>query len=212
MTTLKNIGGDMSESGIVLLLEDNPTILDLNRRMLEKEGVMVLTAKTIAEARERIKLAIPDVAVLDIMLPDGSGLDFLAELREVCDAPVLFLTAKAERADLIAGLTAGGNDYITKPYDIDEFCARIFSFLWLTGIMRKQQTPNDKPLYASVLSEKELTVAVLAAKGHSNKEIGEKVYLSESRVKTCLSGIYRKLDLSDKTDKRELLAAMLNVK
>ena len=106
--------------GIVLLVEDNPKILDINRRLLEKEGFMVLTAKNIAEAQERIKIAAPDVAVLDIMLPDGSGLDFLSELRKVCDAPALFLTAKAERADVLEGLRAGGNGYMTKPYDIDE--------------------------------------------------------------------------------------------
>jgi len=119
----------MANNGIILLVEDNQKILDLNRRMLEKEGLMVLIAKTLEEARERIRIAVPDVAVLDIMLPDGSGLDFLSELREVCGAPVLFLTAKAERADVIAGLTAGGNDYITKPYDIDELRERVVNFL-----------------------------------------------------------------------------------
>ncbi|WP_461257117.1 response regulator, partial [Treponema sp. R80B11-R83G3] len=96
----------MEEKGIVLLLEDNEKILDINRRMLEKDGLVVLTAQTIEQARERIKIAVPDVAVLDIMLPDGSGLDFLEELREVSDAPVLFLTAKAKRADVLAGLKA----------------------------------------------------------------------------------------------------------
>jgi len=96
-------------NGVVLLLEDNTKILDINRRILEKDGLLVLTAESIAQARERIKITIPDVAVLDIMLPDGSGLDFLDELREVCDAPVLFLSAKAKRADVLAGLKAGGN-------------------------------------------------------------------------------------------------------
>jgi DNA-binding NarL/FixJ family response regulator len=62
---------------------------------------------------------------------------------------------------------------------------------------------------ASILSEKELAVAMLAARGLLNKEIAEKVFLSESRVKTCLSGIYRKLSLSDKDNKRELLAEIL---
>ena len=194
----------MAERGIVLLLEDNPKILDLNRRMLEKEGLMVLTAKTLEEARERIKIVVPNVVVLDIMLPDGSGLDFLAELRDACGAPALFLTAKAERSDVIAGLTAGGNDYITKPYDIDEFRARIMGFLRLVNSVKKQRK------LSSLLSEKELSVALCAAEGMSNKDIACKVFLSESRVKTCLSGVYRKLSISGKKNKRNLLAQILN--
>ena len=203
----------MPGNGIVLLLEDNAKILDINRRMLEKEGIMVLTAKTIAEARERIKIAVPDVAVLDIMLPDGSGLDFLSELREVCEAPALFLTAKAERSDILAGLTAGGNDYITKPYDIDEFRMRVTGFLRLAGSAKthKSRSSGACPAPASSLTEKELAVALLAAQGLYNKEIAGRVYLSESRVKTCLSGIYRKLGIADKENKRDLLARMLEV-
>ncbi len=198
----------MSDKKIVLLLEDNVQILDLNRRMLEEEGLMVLTAKTIAEARECLKIAVPDVAVLDIMLPDGSGIDFLAELRLVCDAPVLFLTAKTEQDDILKGLAVGGNDYITKPYDIDEFCMRVTGFLRLMG--SRSGRDDAQPLIdISQLSKKELEVALLAAGGEKNKEIADKVFLSESRVKTCLSTIYRKLGISDKENKRDLLAQIL---
>lgn len=198
----------MVERGIVLLLEDNPKILDINRRLLEKEGLMVLTAKTVEEARERIKIAIPDAAVLDIMLPDGCGLDFLAELQEVCDAPALFLTAKTEREDVLAGLTAGGNDYISKPYDIDEFRARVMGFIRLVDSVKSRRRSSVN--ISSLLSEKELSVALYAAEGLSNKDIADKVYLSESRVKTCLSSVYRKLGITDKKDKRNTLADILN--
>ena len=198
----------MSNEGIVLLLEDNIKILDLNRRMLEKEGLMVLVAKTVEEARERLKVAIPDVAVLDIMLPDGSGIDFLSELREYGNVPVLFLTAKTERADILAGLTAGGNDYISKPYDIDEFRARVLGFVRLVNSGRTKNTPAKS---ASLLSMSELSVALFAVKGMSNKEIADRVYLSESRVKTCLSGVYRKLGITDEREKRKLLSEMLEV-
>jgi len=193
----------MAEKGIILILEDNEKILNINRRMLEKEGLVVLTAQTIEQARERIKIAVPDVAVLDIMLPDGSGLDFLDELREVCDAPVLFLTAKAKHTDVLAGLSAGGNDYITKPYDIDEFRMRVLNFLRLSGSVKTR---------AALLTEKELVVAMFAARGMLNKEIAEEVNLSESRIKTCLSGIYRKLGIAEKDNKRELLAGLLKTK
>jgi DNA-binding response OmpR family regulator len=122
-----------NESKIILLVEDNPKILAANRRILERDGHRTLTATTLAETRERLKSAVPDMIVLDIMLPDGSGLDFMRELREICDAPVLFLTAKTERNDRLAGLRAGGNDYISKPYDIDELRERVAAFLRLSA-------------------------------------------------------------------------------
>ena len=200
----------MPEKGVVLLVEDNPKIMDINRRMLEKEGIIVLTAKTLAEARERIRIVRPDVAVLDIMLPDGNGIGFFSELREVYKVPVLFLTAKAEHDDILAGLSAGGNDYITKPYDIDEFRMRVLNFLRLADFAKIQLSHSSASAEtSSMLSEKELAVALLAAKGLFNKEIAEKVFLSESRVKTCLSGIYRKLGISNKDKKRDLLAEIL---
>ncbi|MDR2132689.1 MAG: response regulator transcription factor [Clostridiales Family XIII bacterium] len=117
----------------VLLVEDNPKLLSLNCRILENAGHRVMKAKNLAEARAHLKAAAPDAVVLDIMLPDGSGLDFMPELRETCDAPVLFLTAKTEREDKLAGLRAGGNDYITKPYDIDELRERVAAFLRLSA-------------------------------------------------------------------------------
>jgi DNA-binding response OmpR family regulator len=73
------------------------------------------------------------VVVLDIMLPDGDGVEFLPEIRERSDAAVLFLTAKTERADKLAGLRAGGNDYLTKPYDIDELRAKVANFMALVA-------------------------------------------------------------------------------
>jgi DNA-binding NarL/FixJ family response regulator len=177
--------------------------------MLEKEGLMVLTARTIVDARELLKIAVPDVAVLDIMLPDGSGLDFLSELRLICNAPVLFLTAKVEREDILVGLTAGGNDYILKPYDIDEFRARVLGFLRFADSLKSKKKTSVS--LSSLLSEKELTVALYAAEGLSNKDIAVKVFLSESRIKTSLSAIYRKLGITDKKDKRNILADILNV-
>jgi DNA-binding response OmpR family regulator len=198
----------MSKKGIVLLVEDNPQILDINRRVLEDEGLTVLTAATLAEARQRLAIAAPDVVVLDIMLPDGSGLDFLPELRKACASPVLFLTAKVERDDILAGLRAGGNDYITKPYDIEEFQVRVTSFLRLIETAKAPQISTNTAA-SSGLTERELSIALLAARNNSNKEIGNKFNLSESRVKAILSEIYRKFGITEQDNKRELLAGKL---
>lgn len=126
----------MAEPGIVLLVEDNADILNNNRRVLEQAGHTVLCAATLAEAHAVLSGTRPDVIVLDIMLPDGSGLTLCRELREAHEIPVLLLTALGEKAEVIEGLRAGGNDYIIKPYDIDEFAARVEAQMRLSSRMR----------------------------------------------------------------------------
>ena len=124
----------------VLIVEDNKAMLRLNARMLSGAGHVVLAAETLAEAREQLKSHTPDAVVLDIMLPDGNGLDFLQEIREDSDAPVLLVTSLGDKDDRLAGLRAGGDDYITKPYDIDELVARVNAFL------RRERMHREKPV------------------------------------------------------------------
>ena len=115
----------------VLLIEDNKQIMDGNSRMLEREGFDAPAALTLAEARAHIEQCKPNAIVLDIMLPDGSGLDFMRELRESENSgiPVLLLTGLTTKEDIIRGLKAGGDDYLTKPYDFSELMARIEALL-----------------------------------------------------------------------------------
>lgn len=109
----------------ILLVEDNEKLNDGNRRMLEAEGYKVLTAKTIAEAREQLSHFSPDIILLDIGLPDGSGLDFLEEYRLTSDVPVLMLTGYGETADIVKGFNDGCDDYLTKPYTFTELLVRL---------------------------------------------------------------------------------------
>lgn len=113
----------------VLLVDDNQRILEANRRILTKAGYNVRTAANLAQARLALVECPPDAVVLDVMLPDGNGLDFLQELREVTLAPVLLLTSLGDRDDRIRGLRSGGDDYITKPYDIEELRERVAAAL-----------------------------------------------------------------------------------
>ena len=112
-------------SGTVLLVEDNPDLNSVNRRALELRRYSVHVATTLAEAREWLKEAEPDVILLDVMLPDGDGFGFCREIRARTQAHILFLTAKAEHEDIVAGLAAGGDDYITKPFHAQELLARV---------------------------------------------------------------------------------------
>ena len=115
----------------ILLIEDNEAIQQLNKEMLEEEGgYKVRTAMNIAEARESIKQFTPNLIVLDIMLPDGSGLDFLKELRQAgSDVSVLLLTALSESSDEVKGIREGGDDYVSKPYDNEVLLVRIEKLL-----------------------------------------------------------------------------------
>ena len=115
----------------ILLVEDNEQIMEGNRRMLLREGFDTYAAPTLRDARARICERRPDAIVLDIMLPDGSGLDFIRELRESENSgiPILLLTGLTTKDDIIRGLKAGGDDYLTKPYDFSELMARIEALL-----------------------------------------------------------------------------------
>jgi DNA-binding response OmpR family regulator len=201
----------MAENNIVLIVEDNVRILDLNRQILEKDGFMVLRAQTLKAARDLLEVTAPAVAVLDITLPDGSGLDLLPDLRQK-GAAVLILTAKAKHKDLLAGLAAGGTTYMTKPYDIKEFRLRVRNLLDLVNDTRTQylaKAVRAQPPVAG-LSPKELGVALMAARGSCNKEIAAQLNLSESRIKALLGEIYNKLDIADCKDKRAKLAELLD--
>ena len=108
-----------------------------NERMLKRRGYEVITALTLAQARIAICAQMPDLFVLDIMLPDGSGLDFMAELRKYSQTPILLLTGLTTPEDIVRGLTAGGDDYLAKPYDFGVLLARVEALL-----RRAQQVPE----------------------------------------------------------------------
>ncbi len=115
----------------ILLVEDNEKILKGNMRLLMWEGYTVDTATTILEAEKRIKENFPDVIILDIMLPDGSGIDFMKKLRDsyLSNVSILLLTGLGTQEDIVRGLSKGGDDYMTKPYDFSVLLARIEALL-----------------------------------------------------------------------------------
>ena len=104
---------------LVLLVEDNPHIMDINTAALTMRGCRVLQAATVQACREQLRLHDVELIVLDILLPDGDGLTLCREIKENYDIPILFLSALGENEDIIQGLTAGGDDYLPKPYDLN---------------------------------------------------------------------------------------------
>jgi len=109
----------------LLIVEDDRRLSYINSRALEVTGYEVHTAFTLAEARQQLSEAAPDVILLDVKLPDGSGVDFCREIRTVTSAYIIFLTSVSDYDSELDGLLAGGDDYLRKPYGIDLLRARV---------------------------------------------------------------------------------------
>jgi two-component system OmpR family response regulator len=119
----------------VLVVDDEPTIAELVTLALRYEGWEVRSALDGLTAVRVAREFKPDAVVLDIMLPDVDGLDVLRRMRAEADSlPVLFLTAKDSVEDRIAGLTAGGDDYVTKPFSIEEVVLRLRALMRRSGV------------------------------------------------------------------------------
>jgi two-component system, OmpR family, response regulator len=119
----------------VLVVDDEAVLAEMVSMALRYEGWNIATAGDGSTAIAAARTERPDVVVLDVMLPDMSGLDVLHKLREENPSlPVLLLTAKDAVEDRIAGLTAGGDDYVTKPFSIEEVVLRLRALLRRTGV------------------------------------------------------------------------------
>src|ERR1700743_931628 len=119
----------------VLVVDDEAVLAEMVSMALRYEGWNIATAGDGAAALESARSQRPDAVVLDVMLPDMSGLDVLRKLREESpQLPVLLLTAKDAVEDRIAGLTAGGDDYVTKPFSLEELVARLRALLRRAGM------------------------------------------------------------------------------
>jgi DNA-binding response OmpR family regulator len=116
-------------SRTVLLVEDEPRVRRSLRLALEDEGYQVLEAGTGAEGIAELKETDVDVVLLDVMLPDGDGFSVCRELRRTDDVPVIMVTARTDSHDVVAGLEAGADDYVTKPLVAKELSARIRALL-----------------------------------------------------------------------------------
>ena len=112
----------------ILLIEDDADLFALVKYNLEKDGFGFAGSQTGKGALELCRNAQPDLILLDIMLPDGDGLEICRQIRQnsdICAIPVIFLTARGSEADRIVGLELGANDYIVKPFYVRELIARI---------------------------------------------------------------------------------------
>ncbi len=131
----------------VLLVEDEPAIADTLVYALQTECFAVTHRLTAADALADARATAFDLAILDIGLPDMSGLDLCRKLREISPIPVLFLTARDGETDRILGLEIGGDDYVTKPFSPREIVARVRAILRRSN----HETPVSSPAAPRVL-------------------------------------------------------------
>ncbi|EGP5230431.1 DNA-binding response regulator [Enterococcus faecium] len=140
----------------ILVVEDNPAINKLLVRTLEKNGYTVYSVFTGKEAADIIEQQEFDLVLLDIMLPEIDGYEVFAYMREY-DLPVIFLTAKDQLSDRVSGLRSGAEDYITKPFDLEELLARVEVVLRRNG-----KNDSNKLLKWQYIEINEKTRAVTA--------------------------------------------------
>ncbi len=136
----------MSENApLILVVDDEDQLLTLTSYALTSAGFRIVTAQTGHDALEAVKEHAIDLIVLDVLLPDANGIDLCRQIRRHSGAPVVFLTVRSDQADVIAGLEAGGDDYLAKPFSVEELLLRINAIL-------RRSTPADSLLSLGGLS------------------------------------------------------------
>ncbi len=183
----------------ILLVEDNPHIMKINAEVLALHGYEVLRAETAAEARKQLSWHPVNLIVLDIMLPDGNGVELCRELKLRYHIPILFLTALGENQDVVEGLRAGGDDYLPKPYDLEVLVARVEARLRADADSRRYLSYGNLKLdtvssvgYVNgrdiLLTQKEFIVLLLLTQNAEHKvtqaELMREAWGAESEAET----------------------------
>lgn len=124
----------------ILVADDDPEIVSLLTRALTYEGFTVETTSNGAEALEKAERLNPDLVILDVMMLGMDGIEVAGRLRQTGDVPILMLTARGTVADKVAGLDSGADDYLVKPFDLDELLAR------MRALLRRSRVDGGKEL------------------------------------------------------------------
>ncbi|MDR3107227.1 MAG: response regulator transcription factor [Bifidobacteriaceae bacterium] len=201
--------------GRILVVEDEVELASVVARHLEDEGYRVAVAGSIAEARAILRTRSQNLVILDVLLPDGSGFDLAPEIRRVTSAPIIFATALGEDASIVRGLEAGGDDYITKPFNLGVLSARIKSLLRRSGVgtpapielpplridlLAGQASIGDRQLRLTATELKLLALfATNPGRGFAQSELLEMVWndtsgLPTNTVRVHISKLRRKLN------------------
>lgn len=206
----------MAELARILIVDDNPKYLEDALPMYGYEVVVatdgIKALKILSKESDKI-----DLVLLDVMMPNMNGWDTLKAIRtseKTKMIPVIMITAVSEEQKIVSGLKIGADDYIVKPFVLPNLLARIEAVLRRSNWNKKEvksvdmSFTSDEPI--EELTQREKEVLSMVAKGGSNHEIAEKLFLKEVTVKTHLNSIFKKLKVSNRTQ-AALLAMQMNI-
>ena len=206
----------MAELAKILIVDDNPKYLEDALPMygyevaVATDGIQAL--KILSKASDSVNLVL-----LDVMMPNMNGWDTLKSIRtneKTKTLPVIMLTAVSEEQKVVSGLKIGADDYIVKPFILPNLLARIEAVLRRSNWNKKEIKNVDISFSSNepveTLTQREKEVLAMVAKGASNHDIAEKLFLKEVTVKTHMNSIFKKLKVSNRTQ-AVLLGMQMNL-
>ena len=198
----------------ILVVDDNPKFL---ADALPMYGYEVTVANDGLEALKILMNKSFDLILLDVMMPNMDGWDTLKAIRnnkKTQYIPVIMITAVSEDQKVVSGLKIGADDYIVKPFILPNLLARVEAVLrrskWQQEAQPKAEKTLNKDVNIDALTPKEKEVLALVAKGASNQEIADKLFVRDVTVKTHLNSIFKKLKVTNRTQ-AVLLAMQMNL-
>lgn len=202
----------------ILLLEDDRNLNTMITRRLEKEGYCVLSAFTIAEAKEHAKREEIAMVISDVMLPDGNGMEFATQLREERKTLLIYLTAMDQEMDIINGYDGGADDYITKPFSLLILISKVNAFMRryqeqeegvlrsgnITVYLRDMKVTKGEEIVSLTKKELQILLLLLEHAGHivSKEQILEHVwdkdgqFVDDNTVSVNISRLKNKLEIN----------------
>lgn len=202
----------------ILLLEDDRNLNTMITRRLEKEGYCVLSAFTIAEAKEHAKREEIAMVISDVMLPDGNGMEFATQLREERQTLLIYLTAMDQEMDIINGYDGGADDYITKPFSLLILISKVNAFMRryqeqeegvlrsgnITVYLRDMKVTKGEEIVSLTKKELQILLLLLEHAGHivSKEQILEHVwdkdgqFVDDNTVSVNISRLKNKLEIN----------------
>ena len=206
----------MDEFAKILIVDDNPKYLS------EALPMYGYTVQVVTNGIDALKVLENDsgnidLILLDVMMPQMDGWDTLKAIRsndKTKYIPVIMITAVSEEHKIVSGLKYGADDYVVKPFILPNLLARIEAVLrrskWQMETTQKQEFKIEPKGDVEPLTEREKEVLTLVAKGQSNQEIADKLYVRDVTVKTHLNTIFKKLKVKSRTQ-AVLLAIQMNI-
>ena len=186
----------------ILIVDDEQDIVESLKFVLEAADFTCYCAYNGEDGLRLAKEIIPDLIILDVMMPNMNGWETLKAIRRnehTKHLPVIMLTAVNEEQKMVTGLKIGADDYIVKPFVLPNLLARMEAVLRRSIRQKEIQPDTSVQVPLDLLTSKEKEVLQMVAKGESNKQIAEKMFVKEVTVKTHLNSIFKKLKVANRT-------------